>query len=149
MKHDNVLKCFEVVREPSHCYIVTEFCDQGDLSGFLKKKGRLNEQEALKLTKDIVSGLIHIAEGGFIHRDMKLANIFMNGGKALIADFGFAKKHRGPSQKERYNVGSPLYMSPEALKKNMYSIKNDIWSIGIMLYELLHGETPWNCRTEK
>jgi len=45
-------------------------------------------------------------------------------------------------------VGSPLYMSPEALKKNIYSIKNDIWSIGIMIFELLHGETPWECRTE-
>lgn len=40
-------------------------------------------------------------------------------------------------------------MSPEALKKNIYTVKNDIWSIGIMVYELLHGETPWECRTEK
>lgn len=40
-------------------------------------------------------------------------------------------------------------MSPEALKKNIYSVKNDIWSIGIMIYELLHGETPWECKTEK
>ena len=46
-------------------------------------------------------------------------------------------------------MGSPLYMSPEALKRNIYSVKNDIWSIGIMLFELLHGETPWECKTEK
>lgn len=52
-------------------------------------------------------------------------------------------------EKEKYNVGSPLYMSPEALKKNIYSVKNDIWSIGIMIFELLHGETPWECKTEK
>ena len=52
-------------------------------------------------------------------------------------------------EKEKYNVGSPLYMSPEALKRNIYSVKNDIWSIGIMVYELLHGETPWECKTEK
>ena len=45
-------------------------------------------------------------------------------------------------------MGSPLYMSPEALKKNIYSTKNDIWSIGIMIYEMLHGETPWECKTE-
>lgn len=45
-------------------------------------------------------------------------------------------------------MGSPLYMSPEALKKNIYSTKNDIWSIGIMVYEMLHGETPWECKTE-
>lgn len=46
-------------------------------------------------------------------------------------------------------MGSPLYMSPEALKRNIYSVKNDIWSIGIMCFELLHGETPWECKTEK
>jgi serine/threonine protein kinase len=47
--------------------------------------------------------------------------------------------YRNKAEKEKYNVGSPLYMSPEALKKNIYSIKNDIWSIGVMIYELLHG----------
>jgi serine/threonine-protein kinase ULK/ATG1 len=46
---------------------------------------------------------------------------------------------RNPGKKERYNVGSPLYMSPEALKRNIYSVKNDIWSIGVIIYELLHG----------
>lgn len=46
-------------------------------------------------------------------------------------------------------MGSPLYMSPEALKRNIYSVKNDIWSIGIMVFEMLHGETPWECKTEK
>jgi serine/threonine-protein kinase ULK/ATG1 len=67
-------------------------------------------------------------------------------GVAKIADFGFAKKNtyylnlfRNPGKKERYNVGSPLYMSPEALKRNIYSVKNDIWSIGVIIYELLHG----------
>lgn len=79
---------------------------------------------------------------------MKLANIFINSGMAKIADFGFAKKSHSSFEKEKYNVGSPLYMSPEALKKNIYSIKNDIWSIGIIVYELLHGETPWECKTE-
>lgn len=67
----------------------------------------------------------------------------MSEGNAIIADFGFAKKHTNGAEREKYNVGSPLYMSPEALKKNIYSIKNDIWSIGIMAFEMLHGETPW------
>ena len=51
--------------------------------------------------------------------------------------------------KERYNVGSPLYMPPEALKNNIYSNKSDIWSIGIMAFEMLHGDTPWQCKTER
>lgn len=70
---------------------------------------------------------------------MKLANIFINDDKAKIADFGFAKKNKFSSEKEKYNVGSPLYMSPEDLKRNIYSLKNDIWSIGIIAYEMLHG----------
>lgn len=61
----------------------------------------------------------------------------------------FLLTFRNRVEKEKYNVGSPLYMSPEALKKNIYSIKNDIWSIGVMIFELLHGETPWECQTEK
>lgn len=71
----------------------------------------------------------------------------MHENTAKIADFGFAKKNRFNTEKEKYNVGSPLYMSPQALKKNIYSLKNDIWSIGVMAYELLHGETPWECKT--
>lgn len=73
----------------------------------------------------------------------------MNDGEAKIADFGFAKKCFSQNMKERYNVGSPLYMPPEALKNNIYSTKSDIWSIGIMAYELLHGDTPWQCKTER
>lgn len=88
-----MLRCHDVVRETSHCFIITEHCNEGDLSALLKKKRRLGEREVLKLTKDIVSGFIEIAECGFLHRDLKLANIFMSGGRAVIADFGFAKKH--------------------------------------------------------
>lgn len=53
-----MLKCFDVVREPSHTYIVTEFCNHGDLSGLVKKKRRLSEEETLKILRDIVSGFI-------------------------------------------------------------------------------------------
>lgn len=49
---------------------------------------------------------------------------------------------------EKYNVGSPLYMSPEALAYNKYSTKNDIWAMGIILYEMLHGRAPWDCVSE-
>ena len=81
------------MRERAHCYIITEFCDGGDLSVLLKKKKRLSEKETMELTKGIVSGFIKIASAGFLHRDLKLANIFLSQGRAVIADFGFAKKH--------------------------------------------------------
>ena len=137
------MRCYDVVREPSYCYIITEFCNQGDLSDLLKKKKFFSEQETIHFLKDIVSGFVEIGINNFLHRDLKLANILLHDGKAKIADFGFAKRSKSSSEREKYNVGSPLYMSPEALKKNIYSLKNDIWSIGIMAYELLHGTTPW------
>jgi serine/threonine protein kinase len=67
--------------------------------------------------------------------------------KSKIGDFGFAKKTK--TTVEKYNIGSPVYMSPESLKRNIYSIKSDIWSIGIMAFEMLHGELPWKCQTHK
>ena len=147
LKHSNVMKCHEVIKETSKCYIITEFCNGGDLSGFLKKKGKVSESETKKILKDIVNGYIEISQKGFFHRDLKLANVLLNNGEAKIADFGFAKKCFSSSMKERYNVGSPLYMPPESLKNNIYSSKSDIWSIGIMAYEMLHGDTPWQCKT--
>lgn len=91
---------------------------------------------------------MHIASSGFLHRDLKPANILLRDHTVKIADFGFAKKVSSGSGKESVNVGSPLYMSPEALQNNVYTIKNDIWSIGVILYEILHGKAPWKCSSE-
>lgn len=93
-------------------------------------------------------GFIHIAENGFLHRDLKPANLLIKDKTVKIADFGFAKK-AGPNSQETINVGSPLYMSPEALQKNIYTTKNDVWSIGVILYEMLHGKAPWACTSER
>ena len=92
IKHPNVLRCYEIIREKSHCYIITEYCNQGDLLSVLKKKRKMNEKEVSSIMNDIVDGFIAIGENRFLHRDLKLANIFMNDGVAKIADFGFAKK---------------------------------------------------------
>ena len=91
-------------------------------------------------------GFVHIADSGFLHRDLKPANILLKDKTVKIADFGFAKR-ASSNPKELCNVGSPLYMSPEALQGNIYTVKNDIWSIGVILYEILHGKAPWNCTT--
>ena len=93
-------------------------------------------------------GYINLAENGFLHRDLKPANILLKDKIIKIADFGFAKKATS-NPKETVNVGSPLYMSPEALQGNIYTAKNDIWSVGVILYEILHGKAPWACSNER
>lgn len=99
--------------------------------------------------KDVLNGYRYLAEKGIVHRDIKPANIFIKGSRYKIADFGFAKYLTELRHKESYNVGTPLYMPPEALIHNCYSMQSDIFSLGVMFYELFHGVTPWESRTEK
>jgi calcium-dependent protein kinase len=100
------------------------------------------------LIRELLMGYMCIADNGFLHRDLKPANILLKDRTVKIADFGFAKRATS-NPKETVNVGSPLYMSPEALQGNVYTAKNDIWSLGVILYEMLHGKAPWACTNEK
>ena len=77
---------------------------------------------------------------GIIHRDIKPANILVaSNGVPKLADFGFATTPNSPPLLPNVNVGSPLYMSPQALKNNKYSDKSDIWAIGVSAFEILFG----------
>lgn len=92
----------------------------------------------------MLSGYLHLSQSGFIHRDLKPANIFYQNGVYMIGDFGFAVIARTiKSTNNEYNVGSPLYMAPESLQNNKYNFSTDMWSIGVILYEMIQGKTPW------
>ena len=123
----------------------------GDLEGLIKKCGTVNEAEAAKILKHVMNGFKEqIRKGlnffyilGIIHRDFKPANVFIRNGIPKIADYGFSKMMNAPKEKVYYNVGTPLYMSPQTIMSNKYSEKSDMWSIGVLYYELLYGEVPW------
>ena len=82
-----------------------------------------------------------------MHRDLKPSNILLNNGVIKVADFGFCKSLLGPKDLTKTMVGSPIYMAPEILKGQNYSIKADIWSMGIVLFEMLFGYCPYEDRT--
>lgn len=92
---------------------------------------------------------MNFAAKDIIHRDLKPANILVYNEQLKIADFGFAIKLRDAHKYNKYNVGSPLYMAPESLKRNDYSLQSDIWALGIIFYEMLTGSTPWKAKNEK
>jgi serine/threonine protein kinase len=77
---------------------------------------------------------------------LKPANVMLCGSKAKIGDFGFAKK-KYKTLKISSTVGTPLYMSPQILKSEPYTSKCDIWALGCIFYEMLHGETPWTAKS--
>lgn len=110
---------------------------------YVRKQSKLTELEALHLIRDVAEGYLAIEEKRIVHRDMKTANIFLTPKGARIADFGFCEFLNETKKPQMfYNVGSPAYMSPESYRDNHYSAKSDVWSMGIILYEMLVGETP-------
>ena len=96
--------------------------------------------------KQVVKGYQELARNNTIHRDLKPANILISQGMFKICDFGFSKVIKDPAMANKTCVGSPIYMAPQILDKKDYSAKCDIWSLGIIFYELLHGNVPWAAR---
>lgn len=150
LKHSqNVIELFDVYNTKNNTYIVTELCEGGDLAKKIQQKKTLPENEAVEIMKQIITGYSNLYRHSIIHRDLKPANIFIREGDVKIADFGFAMKSTDGRKYCTYNVGSPIYMPPEALNENKYSYKSDIWALGVIFYEMLTGRTPWKAKTEK
>lgn len=127
-----------------------EYCRDGDLKELLRtKKGILSESEAMHYFRQIIEGFKVLYQNRIIHRDIKPANILLHEGIAKITDFGFARVVEGDMEKSGQfsKVGTPLYMSPQILNDQKFSAKTDVWSLGMMLYEMLYGKTPWTAES--
>ena len=139
----------EVLNSKRSLYIIMEYCKDGDLKKYLKRRERegLPEPEVLSIMKQITKGYQELARNNTIHRDLKPANILINTGYFKICDFGFSKVIKDPTVANKTCVGSPIYMAPQILDKKDYSAKCDIWSLGIIFYEMLHGNVPWTAKS--
>ena len=103
----------------------------------------------MNFLKDIMRGFEYLCKLDIMHRDLKPANILISNGKLKISDFGFARNlDNGDSTVLKSIVGTPLYMSPQILSHQVYTNKSDLWSVGLIYYELLHGYTPWPAANE-
>ncbi len=90
MDHPNVIKCYDIYKTGSHCYIITELCSSGDLLNYLTRRGKLEETVAVQIMREIIEGVKYLLGKGILHRDLKPANILNNRKCWKIADFGFA-----------------------------------------------------------
>lgn len=155
LQHDNVVQLLSVIA-PS-CgdvlWVVLEYCAGGDLSSFLKdpksprKQRRLSEKWACKYMQQIAFGLQYLRSKNIVHRDLKPHNLLLTKDRRTvkIADFGFARV-MGSEALEATLCGSPLYMAPEVIAGEQYNSKADLWSVGVILYEMLCGERPFKGR---
>jgi serine/threonine protein kinase len=128
--------------------MIMEYCTM-DLSQYLKQY-KLDEARAIDIIRQVINGLNYLVGKGVIHRDIKPANILVNSRNEFkLADFGLARYvQEYDSSLLKTVAGTPLYMAPQILKKIAYTTKCDIWSSGIIFYELLVGKLPWNATSE-
>lgn len=143
----DVLKTYDIrgdaIDDSRYCYIILEYSRDGDLSSLLKQKGRLDEEEARHYTQQLASGLEYLQLHNILHRDLKPQNILIDGDRLMITDFNFARKMLEMDMCQTL-CGSPLYMAPEILNSQPYTNKSDLWSVGIIMYQMVYGRTPYH-----
>ncbi|HEX9961855.1 MAG TPA: serine/threonine-protein kinase, partial [Pyrinomonadaceae bacterium] len=121
-------------------FLSMEFIQGDDLSSLLRRIGRLPSDKAVEIARQLCFGLAAIHEAGILHRDLKPANVIIdNRGKARITDFGIAGIEEEIRDGE-IRVGTPAYMSPEQITGREVSVKSDIYSLGLLLYEIFTGK---------
>jgi len=139
----------EVIEYDSTTCIVMEFVSGGDLSEYLARKGRLDENEARRLFQQLIAGVEHCHSRGVVHRDLKPENILLTSARNLkIADFGFsAEVVEGDVLTE--SCGSLDFAAPELLRTNCqyHGPDVDVWSCGVILYVLLCRILPFDAQT--
>lgn len=140
--HDNIIKCICITHRVDKIFIVMEYCESGELSKLIKKN--LSEDKVKFYFKQIVNAILHLDKLNIVHRDIKPANILLtdNNSKIKITDFGLSRVISNNNMMDTI-VGTPFYMSPEILNEKKYNQNTDIWSLGIILYELIYGMHPF------
>lgn len=143
MANRNIVKYYGKLQTQNNIYLIFEFCRGGTLEEAIKREGMMPEYKALAYFDQILNAFSELHRLNIMHRDLKPSNVLMEGGEAKLADFGFCKKLNGEFEMTKSIVGSPIYMAPELLQGKYYCRKADIWSLGVMLYEMLHGKCPY------
>ena len=144
LDHPNIVKLHDLIIDTNYnnIYFVFDYFKNGDLANFLKNKP-LKEKFCCKYTRQLADGLKYLIENNILHRDLKPQNILLTDEYNIkIADFGFARKVEKDMLLNTL-CGSPMYMAPEIINKQDYSIKSDLWSVGIIIYQMVFGRVPF------
>jgi serine/threonine-protein kinase len=144
VSHSNVCRVYDVGEVEGQTYLSMEYVDGEDLASLLRRIGRLPGDKALEIARQLCAGLAAAHREGVLHRDLKPANIMLDGrGRAVMTDFGlagFADQITGHDVRS----GTPAYMAPEQLAGREVTVHSDIYSLGLVLYEIFTGKRAYD-----
>lgn len=146
LDHPNIVKLYEFYQDDKHYYMITEYCNGGELFDKILNDGCFSEHMAADSMRELLSVVLYMHDRHIAHRDIKPENFLINvaatGSMLKAIDFGTAQRYL-PGQPMSYKIGTAYYIAPEVLREE-YTEKCDIWSAGIVLYIMLCGYPPFS-----
>jgi serine/threonine-protein kinase len=143
VSHPNVCRVYDIGEAEGLLYLSMEYVDGEDLGSLLRRIGRLPSDKAIEFARKICAGLAAAHQAGILHRDLKPANIMIDSqGKVVLMDFGLAGL-AGQLEGAEIRAGTPAYMAPEQLAGREVTVRSDIYSLGLVLYEMFAGRRPF------
>jgi len=147
VSHPNVCRVFDIGDAQGIPFLTMEYVDGEDLSSLVRRIGRLPQDKASEVSRQICAGLAAAHERGVVHRDLKPANVMLDGaGKIRITDFGLAGI-AASIQGAEVRAGTPAYMAPEQLAGKEVTTQSDIYLLGLVMYEVLTGKRAFDAAT--
>jgi serine/threonine protein kinase len=143
LKHPGIVPIHDVGRDERLCFIVSDLIEGKNLAEIIARN-RPNQHDVARLLAEVADSLEYAHQQGFVHRDVKPSNILLGeDGRVFLTDFGIAATVDELAGENRQSVGTLAYMSPEQLRGESLDRRTDIYSLGVVLYELLAGEPPF------
>ena len=145
LNHPNIVAVYDVVTSKDADYIVMELIDGISLKQYMEKKGVLNWKETLHFATQIAKALEHAHSKGLVHRDIKPHNVMvLKNGSVRVTDFGIARVTSKASTMTKEALGSVHYISPEQAKGGRVDCRSDLYSLGVVMYEMITGRPPFD-----